>query len=179
MILVAGGSVATTMYLDRFQPLQLRTGAYGLPGSDLILREVQVHGSGSDQYTQYEIHWTRERTFRLFFALTNEGPVPATLTGVGEFPRDFLRGWSVSAVRYTIEPNIDTETLRPFEPFTLRPDQIAQFEITISMDRDLREGECFVLADLPLRFQALWVEREEWVFLRSVVVASDQPGLCW
>jgi len=167
------------MYLDRFQPLQTSTGGRGIPGRDLILRHVEAHGSGGDQWTQYEIRWTPGGTFRLLFPLTNEGPVPVTVTEVGEFPQTTYEGWSVSALRYTIDPNLGTETLRSFMPFTLQPEQIAQFEITISMDRELRGEECFVLADIPVRFQAFWVEREEQVFPRVVVVASGQPGgLC-
>jgi hypothetical protein len=125
IVVVVGVLVLSGVYLSRYQPLSANGTGTTWVDPRYATHLGDFNPPGGESFSAYRVRYADGRLFRYALTLHNEGPLPVTITGVGEdncgdctIPLVFERS---SVTPPTGRYQFDSEHAAPFDGFVLQP----------------------------------------------------------
>jgi len=144
-----------------------------------------VHGSGAtdlgdfsspkgEGFTAYRVDLVPGKQFSFWFTLSNDGPVPVTITHVGALPQpfDFYRVSRVQLQYFegTAPPIV------AFRPFRLSNNDFVNVLVTMQMRRCVQGEGAVSFGDIPVTFKLFGVTRHTTVYLPTTISLTAPKG---
>jgi hypothetical protein len=147
-----------------------------------VAREFDAYAPTGENFTQVELDHHPGQTFFFGFDVTNDGPLPVTITHIGpsnadEFP------YRISGVRLG-PPVMRADTYSrgastPFQPFTLPGHAMRYVWIDAEFVGCLQGSSASIFGTMPMSFKVFGVTRQtEFVMPTTIVIRGTAGSSC-
>jgi len=170
--------VAAAVWVMNVEPLARGSVGYAIDDRSLRVTERNVDALGASGTIQ-TLAMQRGMSFTYRFSLTNDGPVPITILGIGLDDGDDPIAIRLAAAKPDLRLGAGPmDGFGPFEPFAIASGDEAGLEVRVHVGGDAcyAPGSSAVIWQLPVTYRILGITRHGWVDTGTEIRLTGNRG---
>lgn len=173
--------VASVSFVANYEPLRFLGGGSGVD-AHVVARQFDAYVPTGESFTQVELDHHPGQTFFFAFDVTNDGPLPVTITHIGP-SNDNTGPYRISGVRLG-PPVMRADTYSrgastPFQPFALPGHAMRYVWIDAEFVGCLQRSTGAIFGTMPMTFTVFGVTRQtEFVMPMTIVISGTADPSC-